>query len=144
MADVLEELAEIDTERLLLRVLKPGDVQPVYEIYSHPNVICYWHHRAWTAREEAAAFVRASHDGFSTYTLFVWCVFRRGSGEVIAICAVRDYLQEHRTAEVLCTFHPNDWSLEYLSEVLPELVAFGFDSLLPSPHDNIDVITQKS
>ena len=89
MTNRLEERPEIDTERLLLRMLKPGDVQPVYEIYSHPNVIRYWDHPAWTTREEAADFFRAAHDGFSIYTLFVWCVCRRGSSEVIGICAVR-------------------------------------------------------
>ena len=129
MTNHMDKLPEIDTERLRLRMSSSDDVQAVYEIYSHPDVIRHWDHPIWTNSAQASDFIRAAHDGFLKCNLFVWCMSLKGSGVVIGTCALRDYSREHRTAEVLCAFHPTHWGRGFLSEVLPGLVTFGFGSL---------------
>jgi RimJ/RimL family protein N-acetyltransferase len=129
MPNRLDKLPEINTLRLVLREIRDYDVQSVYEIYSHPDVIRYWDHPVWTDKSQAADLIQSAQKGFSEYKYFAWCTTLRDSGNVIGTCSLFDYLQEHRTAEIGYAFHPDHWGQGYASEIIPELVAFGFDYL---------------
>jgi RimJ/RimL family protein N-acetyltransferase len=139
MANQLDKLPQIHTRRLLLRMSCAEDVEALYALYSHPDVIRYWDHPVWTDKSQAHEWLQSAQDGFSEYSWFAWCNVLRESGNVIGTCSLFDYSREHKTAEIGYAFHPDHWGQRYLSEILPELVAFGFISLgLNRIHAEVD------
>jgi ribosomal-protein-alanine N-acetyltransferase len=125
----LDKLPSINTRRLVLRASSSDDVQAVYEIYSHPDVVRYWDHPAWTDKSQAFDLVHSAQEGFSEYKSFAWCITLKDSGKIVGTCTLFDYSQEHRTVEIGYALHPNFWGQGYVSEILPELVLFGFECL---------------
>jgi ribosomal-protein-alanine N-acetyltransferase len=125
----LEELPQIATRRLLLREARDDDAQTLFDIYSREDVVRYWDHPAWTQISQAEELIDSARSGFAKYEQFAWCVTLRGSGTTIGTCCLFDYSAEHRTAEIGYAFHPDHWGQGYTTEILPALLAFGFDSL---------------
>ncbi len=122
----LDKLPEINTARLVLRESRSSDTQALYEIFSNPKVIRYWDHPVWTDKSKAADLIQSAQKGFSEYKLFTWCANLKESAKVVGTCSLFDYSQEHRTAEIGYALHPDYWGQGYTSEILPELVSFGF------------------
>jgi ribosomal-protein-alanine N-acetyltransferase len=129
MTPRLEKLPQIETRRLLLREASSDDAQALFDMYSLEAVVRYWDHPAWTQISQADDLIKSAFDGFAAYEFFAWCVTLRESGAVIGTCCLFDYSEEHRTAEIGYAFHPDHWGQRYASELMPSLIAFGFDSI---------------
>jgi ribosomal-protein-alanine N-acetyltransferase len=129
MIKCMEELKEIITENCLLRRVGTGDANTVFEIFSNPDVIRYWDHVAWEDLSEATKFIRDAHTGFAEYKHFHWCVCKKDTGNIVGICALRDYSQDHKTIEILYALLPKYWGQGITSEIIPKVVEFGFNSL---------------
>ncbi|MCP4332234.1 MAG: GNAT family N-acetyltransferase [Gammaproteobacteria bacterium] len=129
MSPRLDKLPQIETPRLLLREVNSDDAQALFDIYSREDVVRYWDHPAWTQKSQADELIKSALDGFAAYEMFAWCVTLRESGAVIGTCCLFDYSEEHRTAEIGYAFHPDHWGQRYALELMPPLIAFGFDSL---------------
>ena len=129
MSPRLDKLPQIDTPRLLLREANSDDAQALFDIYSREDVVRYWDHPAWTQVSQAEDLIKSALDGFSAYEMFAWCVTLRESGVVIGTCCLFDYSQQHKTAEIGYAFHPDHWGRGYALELMPPLLAFGFDRL---------------
>jgi ribosomal-protein-alanine N-acetyltransferase len=129
MGNSLDKLPVINTQRLLLRESSDEDVKVMYEIYSHPDVVRYWDHVAWTDKSQASDLIRSAQNGFSNGETFFWCICKGTTGELIGTCALRDYSQNHRTAEILYALLPHYWGQGLVSEILPEIISFGFNTL---------------
>ena len=124
----MDRLQEIITENFLLREIESNDINAVYDIFSDPNVIRYWDHIAWIDLSEASSFIQEAHSGFAEYKHFYWCVCKKDTGVIVGICALRDYSQNHKTIEILYALLPGYWGKGIASEIIPEVVAFGFSS----------------
>ena len=122
-------LPEIYTDNCLLRKIDTGDVTTIYEIFSHPEVVRYWDHVAWIDISEATIFIQNAAAGLEEYNHFYWSICKKHTGETVGICALRDYSQEHKTVEILYALLPEYWGQGITSEIIPVIVAFGFESL---------------
>jgi len=125
----MEELKEIATEKCLLRSIKDDDAKAIFQIFSNPEVIRYWDHVAWDDLSEAAVFVQNACKGFEECLHFYWAVCNKVNGNVVGICGLRDYSQDHKTIEILYALLPKYWGQGIASEMIPKVVEFGFDSL---------------
>ncbi len=129
MIKCMEELKEIVTDNCLLRRVEAGDANTIFEIFSSPEVIRYWDHVAWEDLSEATRYIQDAHTGFAEYRHFYWGVCKKGNGNIVGICALRDYSQDHKTIEILYALLPKYWGQGIASEVIPKVVEFGFNSL---------------
>jgi ribosomal-protein-alanine N-acetyltransferase len=129
MDNSLEKMPVISTQHLLLRESNDEDVNAIYEIYSNPEVIRYWDHAAWTDKSQAFELIRSAQNGFLNQDTFLWCICLNTTGELIGTCALRDYSQDHRTAEIVYALLPHCWGQGLISEILPEIISFGFNRL---------------
>ena len=129
MNNRVDILPKIYTDNCLLRKIDAGDVNIIYEIFSHPEVIRYWDHVAWVDVSEATIYIQNADTGFEDYKNFYWCICKKDTGDIVGICALRDYSQEHKTIEILYALLPEYWAQGIASEVIPVIVAFGFNLL---------------
>ncbi len=124
----MDRLQELTTENFLLREIQNTDVNAVYDIFSDPMVIRYWDHIAWVDLSEASSFIQEAHAGFAEHKHFYWCVCKKDTGLIVGVCALRDYSQDHKSIEILYALRPEQWGKGIASEIIPEVVAFGFNS----------------
>lgn len=50
---------DLDTERLRLRALDERDAAALMKLFTDPDVLLYWSHRAWTDRSQALEMLSA-------------------------------------------------------------------------------------
>ncbi|MCP4331913.1 MAG: GNAT family N-acetyltransferase [Gammaproteobacteria bacterium] len=125
----MEELNEIVTDNWILRRIEAEDANKIFEIFSNPEVIRYWDHVAWKDISEATRYIQDAHTGLAENRHFYWGVCKKGNDNIVGICALRDYSQDHKTIEILYALLPEYWAQGIASEVIPKVVEFGFDSL---------------
>ena len=129
MTGRLDKLPLLEARRLLLREASKDDAPALYEIFSREEVVRYWDHPVWTQVSQADDLVKSAHEGFEKYEVFGWCITLKDSDKVIGTCHLFDYSDEHKTAEIGYAVHPDQWGQGLASEILPQLITFGFGSL---------------
>ncbi len=119
----------LETARLVLRALEPGDAESLYAIFSDPEVARYGSSPAWTSIEEANAFVQraitAFHDGSSLRLGLV----RREDGRLIGQCTLFGVSEQNRRAEIGYTMASDAWGCGFMDEALRALISYGFGVL---------------
>jgi RimJ/RimL family protein N-acetyltransferase len=112
----------LETKRLILRPLTPGDFEAVHSWAGNPENTRYM---AWgpnteeQTREFLAAFVTAGKD---------FAVVLKDTGNVIGSCGVYPD-KNNDTGELGWILHKNYWKHGYGTELGGELIRFGFETL---------------
>lgn len=73
--------AILETPRLVLRELEPGDLDFIAELLAHPEVMQFWP-KPYT-REEAEAWIRRSQERYARDGYGYWLVLDKVSGQPI-------------------------------------------------------------
>lgn len=124
-----DHLPTIETERLCLRWLTPGDVPALYQIFSDPEVCRYWSRPALPDRAAAEALHDEIIRLYAERSLFQWGIAERETDAVVGTCTLAALSHEHRRAEVGFALARVKWGHGYIAEALPALLAFAFETL---------------
>ena len=114
---------------MVLRALVPSDVDALFEIFSHPEVMRYWSHTPMTERSEAEELLEGIDDGFEAQALFEWGVARRQDDRVIGTCTLFHFDDHHHRAEVGYALARQHWRQGLMREVLSALFDYAFFTL---------------
>ena len=119
----------LETARLVLRPLEPGDAEDLYTIFSDPKVARYGSSPAWTSIDEANAFIQraitACQDGSSLRLGLV----RREDRRLIGQCTLFSISEQNRRAEIGYTMASDAWGHGFMDEALRALIDYGFGVL---------------
>lgn len=122
-------LPTIPVTRVNLRWLTPDDVPALFEIFGDPMVCRYGSRPPLQNPAEAADL----HDEISRYfaerSLFQWGIAEVATDRVIGTCTLASLTPEHRRAEVGFALARAEWGRGYMTEALPALIRFAFQSL---------------
>jgi RimJ/RimL family protein N-acetyltransferase len=121
--------APIDTPRLSLRPLVPGDAGPMFRYRSHPDVRRY---QSWEPASEAEilAFIRSQPaDGCVPGEWFQLGIDLRASGELAGDCGIHRLAADPRQAEIGITLAPEFQGRGLATEALRALLGYLFGSL---------------
>jgi RimJ/RimL family protein N-acetyltransferase len=131
IGSVLTPEYPIKTDRLILRLYTPGDLDDVYDIQSRPDVTryLYWGPRN---REQAQASLgmkiecnRLRDEGDNLTLAVVLPETGRVIGDVMLIWVSR----EHRQGEIGYVFHPDHGGRGYATEAAEVMLRLGFEGL---------------
>ncbi len=117
------------TQRLLLRPLNSADASALFAVFSDPRVMRYWSTPAWTAIEQALAFIERSADALAKSEALRLGLVRRSDGQLIGQCTLFAFAEASRRAEIGYTLAASEWSQGYMHEALSALIDHGFDGL---------------
>lgn len=114
-------MTELATERLLLRPLRPGDLDDVHRYASDPEVTRFMH---WGPNERAGtvAFLDAVPAGN-------FAIERRYDGRVIGATELALTAPEHRRGTMGYVLARDAWGSGYATEAGTALMAYGFGEL---------------
>lgn len=122
-------LPTLESERLVLRELRPTDADALFTIFSNPEVMRFWSRPPMESVEEAVTMVQEIHDLAEGGSLFEWVVERRSDGRVIGTNTLASISLDHRRAEVGFALARDAWGQGYARESVTRLLDHAFDTM---------------
>jgi len=123
------EPAVLETERLRLRWITPGDVEAMWTLYSDPVVSRYLSRPAFRERIQAEKLVANALAGYADGSSVNFACELRASGEVVGNCMLFRFHDESRRAEVGYSLARAYWGRGYMHESLGALIDYSFGAL---------------
>jgi ribosomal-protein-alanine N-acetyltransferase len=113
-----------ETERLILREMKPLDAASVYELNSDPEVIKYTGDRSFRDLAEAQEFL-AKYDHYKKYGFGRWAVLDKTTGGFLGWCGLK-YTPEAGEHDIGFRFFKKEWNKGYATESARKCLDLGF------------------
>ena len=122
-----EPIPEVRTARLLLRGIRPEDVDDYHRaLFADPEVMRYLPGGVPLPRERLDGVVERTHDHWQRHGYGVWVVCDLIGGEVMGQCGLRS-VEEAGETEVLYALARATWGRGLATEAARAALAFGFE-----------------
>ena len=118
----------IHTRRLLLRPLQPGDVDALFGIFSHPEVMRYWSTPPWASPEPGREMVARDEAAGPDADHLRLGLVRQEDDTLIGTCTLFEHIRQSRRAEMGYALGRSAWGQGYMNEALSALLDHGFDA----------------
>jgi RimJ/RimL family protein N-acetyltransferase len=126
---IWESLPTIETNRIRLRPVRDNDVDALYRIFSHPEVMRYWGTPALADRNAAVDLVNEIHEGFRRQSMMKWGVARLADDKIIGTTTLYNLNFDNRRCEVGYGLDRDEWGKGYMQEALPATLDYAFNVL---------------
>ena len=122
------EFPPLDTTRLYLRTLEPGDLNFLYTHFSQPQVNRYLLDAEPVSRLEQAQEILDffMHPLNATYNR--WLISKAG-GKPIGTCGYHKWDTRNRRVEIGYDLSPAHWNEGYMTEALESVLKYGFETM---------------
>ena len=124
-----ETLPTITTPRVVLRWISEDDIDSLYDIFSHPQVMRYWSSPPLADRAAAAELQREIADGNESDKMFKWGLALRDSNTVIGTTTLFNLNLDNGRAELGYAMGRAHWGKGYMNEALNALVSHAFEAM---------------
>jgi len=122
-------LPTINASRVSLRWISEEDVDALYRIFSHAEVMRYWGTPPLADRDAAVRLVQEIHDGFRGHTNMKWGIVRRTDDVLIGTATLFNLNLDNRRAEIGYGLDRAHWGKGYMNEALKALLTYAFEEL---------------
>ena len=119
----------LETERLRLREITPGEREDLFKYLSNEEVIKYYGQEAFVDLAEAEALIDFFATNFRENKGVRWAIERKGEPGLIGTIGFHAWSAKHRRAEIGYEIHPDYWRKGYTSEAVRRVLHYGFDEL---------------
>ena len=113
---IFAKIPTLETERLILRRMKPSDSEDMFEYASRPEVSEYLLWLPHTTQR----FTKNFYD---------WAVTIKSTGKMIGTCGFTSFDLTNNSAEVGYVLSSSYWGLGIAPEALKKVIDFGFSEL---------------
>lgn len=127
--DGASSLPTLDTPRVRLRALVPGDAPAIFAVGSSPEVARYLSRPAFTELAQAEALLAEIEAAFRARTLFQWGVARREDDRVIGTVTLLHLALDHGRAELGYVLGREHWGQGLMREALEAALRLSFEGL---------------
>ncbi|MBK9050480.1 MAG: GNAT family N-acetyltransferase [Chloroflexi bacterium] len=116
-----------ETLRLTVRQLQPEDVDAMFAIYGDPEVVRWVDDGQPLSRDLCAKWIDVSQHNYTSKGFGVSAVIEKATGTFIGCCGII-YAPGGSEPEIIYAFRPSHWGQGFASEVVPAMLAYGFDT----------------
>lgn len=117
-------MARIETERLLLRMFRPGDLDELAALFRDPDVVRYVGDGKPVSREEAERALQSIIKHWQTHGFGRWAVVDKQTEKFIGFGGLRSLFG---TPEVVYHFAQAQWGKGFATELARAALRFGFE-----------------
>lgn len=117
----------LQTNRLLLRELTPGDAKNMYLLNLDPEVIRYTGDGPFASEPEARLFLE-NYDQYEKYGMGRWAVIRKSDETFLGWCGLK-YSPDAGECDIGFRFFRKHWGQGYATEAAKACLEYGFDTL---------------
>jgi [ribosomal protein S5]-alanine N-acetyltransferase len=116
----------LQTERLRLRAVRPGDVTAVYALFSDPTVTRHYGLEPFTTVEQAAQRVSAIRQNYLKRRAIRWAITRREEDALIGTLGLMNWKPKFFSAALGYELAPAYWRQGIMQEALTAVLHFSF------------------
>jgi ribosomal-protein-alanine N-acetyltransferase len=124
-----DSLPTINTSRMRLRLITEEDVDALYRIFSHPEVMRYWGTPPLADRDAAAKLLAEIQENFRRRASMKWGIAELGTDELIGTATLFNLNLDNRRAEIGYGLDRAYWRQGYMLEALQALLSYAFNVL---------------
>ena len=118
-------MARIETERLLLRIFRPDDLDDLARLFSDPEVLRYVGDGKPASREESDRALQSIIKHWQTHGFGRWAVFDKRTQKFIGFGGLRSLFG---TPEVVYHLAKANWGKGFATELGRAALRFGFEA----------------
>jgi len=119
----------LDTPRLHLRPLQPGDAAAVHGLHADPEAMRYWSTPPWDDPALADELIGRDLAGLATGDYLRLALQRRSDGRLVGLCSLFALQLANRRAELGYMLARDCWGNGLMHEALCALLDHGFAAL---------------
>ncbi|MBK8339468.1 MAG: GNAT family N-acetyltransferase [Flavobacteriales bacterium] len=119
----------LTTERLVLRELRPSDVERVFAMRSDPLVMEHVPRPMATKVEDASALIDLINSMVAAKDAVQWAITLKGDDTFVGLIGFWRIVKEHHFAELGYMLARDHWGKGYISEAIGTVLPFGFEAL---------------
>lgn len=119
----------LKTERCILRKIEQEDAPEILFLRSDKHIMRYLDREPMTSLEEAQIFISKIDESLSIGNGISWGICLGDNSKLIGKIGLWRIIKEHHRAEIGYALHPHLWEKGIMSEVLKEVIRYGFDEL---------------
>lgn len=121
---------EIQTERLLLRMMTTNDAEEILYLRSNDDVMKYIDRERTKSIEDAKSFLDKIDASLNSNNGIMWGItLKENPGKLIGNIGYWRLIKEHYRAEVGYMLHPSFWKKGIMKEALLRVIDFAFDDM---------------
>lgn len=124
--DVFGNLPTLETDRLLLRRIEPGDLEDIFEYASDPEVAKYCTWEAHSSLEESTDFLKSVLDRYENGEVAPWGIVHKADGKLVGTCSFLGWSIRDARAEIGFALSRKYWGCGLMTEAVREIISFGF------------------
>jgi RimJ/RimL family protein N-acetyltransferase len=117
-------MPRIETERLLLRMIRPDDLDDLAALFADPDVVRYVANGKTADRAEAEVALQSILRHWQTHGFGRWIAVNKHTGKFVGCGGLRSLFG---TPEVVYHLAKENWGQGYATELGSAALRFGFD-----------------
>ncbi len=125
----LDGLPTLEGRRIRLRAPMEEDIDPLFALFSDPEVMRYWSRDPMRERGEALAYLRSIIEGFVKRELLNWIIAGRSDNRMIGTCTLYDLQPQHLRAGVGYALSPAEHGKGLAREAVALAIDWAFSEL---------------
>jgi ribosomal-protein-alanine N-acetyltransferase len=119
----------LQTERLVLRAVRPDDAADMFRIMGDPRVTRYFGSTPMGSVDEAAQRIGRIMLAWQEQTGVRWAITQRERGQLLGTCGYWRLVKPHFWAEIGYELAPESWGQGIMTETVGAVLQFGFTTL---------------
>jgi ribosomal-protein-alanine N-acetyltransferase len=119
----------LETERLVLRELRPKDAGSLFVILGDEEVTQFYDDEVWRDITQATEQIEAWTAGFRAKRCIRWGIAPRKSGQIVGTCGYYGFHRWHRRAGIGYELARSFWKQGIMTEALGRIIQFGFEKI---------------
>lgn len=127
--ELFSKMPTLETERLILRKMRPSDRSDMFEYACLDDVTRYLLWQPHSDDEYTLQYLRYIESRYKSGSFYDWAVVLKDSGKMIGTCGFTRFDHESDCAEIGYVINPRYRGMGIAAEAAREVVRFGFDRL---------------
>jgi RimJ/RimL family protein N-acetyltransferase len=117
----------IDTQRLIIRLVKEDDIPDLYMVNGDDSVTQYLPYPSWQSIEDGKAWYERMYKLYETGTVIQFVIMEKASGHVIGSCLLFRLEEASARAEIGYIMGSAYWNMGFTFEALQALINYAFE-----------------
>ncbi len=122
-------MPELETDRLLLRKIKPSDADDMYEYSCREDVTRYLLWKPHPNRNFTERYINELQGKYRSGEFYDWAVELKSNKKMIGTCGFTSFDTDNNCSEIGYVLNPNYWNCGYTTEAAMSVITFGFCEL---------------
>jgi RimJ/RimL family protein N-acetyltransferase len=123
------ELPTITADRVCLRWISESDINSLFNVFSHPQVMRYWSTPPLADRKAAADLLQEIDVRIANNTMLKWGLVLRSNDQLIGTTTLFHLDLDNGRAELGYAMGREEWGKGYMHEALQALLGYAFGEM---------------